>query len=112
MNASIRGNAIRREPIISGTSQFANGPRIDEVMIPIIIEPCRPTSVRYWLGPNTCVLGWSSSERISIAFRPPIAKKKPIPTMYCIATTLWSVHSRKYRPRPSSALSCSASVGG
>ncbi len=95
VNASIRGNAIRRAPIISGTSQLANGPRIDEVIIPIIIVPCRPTSVRYWLAPNTCVLGFSSSVRISIAFSPPIAKKKPIPTMYCSATTLWSVHSRK-----------------
>ena len=103
---------MRRDPIISGTSQLANGPRIPEVIIPIIIEPCMPTSVRYWLAPNTCTLGWSSSVRISIAFRPPMKKNTPIPTRYCIATTLWSVHSRKYRPIPSPSLSCSASVGG
>ena len=95
MNDSIRGKAIRREPIISGTSQLANGPRIPEVMIPIIIEPCMPTSVRYWLAPNTCTLGWSSSVRISIAFSPPTKKNTPIPTMYCLATTLWSVQRLK-----------------
>ena len=53
----MRGNAIRRVPIISGTSQLANGPRMTEVIIPIIIAPCMPTSVRYWLAPNTCVFG-------------------------------------------------------
>ena len=47
VNDSIRGNAIRLDPIIRGTSQLANGPRIPEVMIPIIIAPCMPTSVRY-----------------------------------------------------------------
>ncbi len=57
VSASIRGNAIRREPIISGTTQLANGPRIPEVIMPIIIEPCMPTSVRYWLAPKTCVVG-------------------------------------------------------
>ena len=95
VNDSIRGNAIRREPIISGTAQFANGPRMPEDIIPIIIVPCMPTSVRYWLAPNTWVLGWSSSVRISIAFSPPMKKNTPIPTRYCIATTLWSVHRPK-----------------
>ncbi len=64
-------------------------------MIPIIIDPCRPTSVRYWLAPNTCTLGWSSSVRISIAFSPPTKKNSPIPIMYCLATTLWSVDRLK-----------------
>ena len=88
---SIRGKAMRREPIMIGTSQFANGPSTPEVMIPIIIEPCMPTSVRYWLAPKTCTFGWSSSERINIAFSPPTKKNTPIPTRYWIATTLWSV---------------------
>ena len=57
VSASIRGNAIRLEPIMIGTSQLANGPRIPLVIIPIIIEPCMPTSVRYWLAPNACTLG-------------------------------------------------------
>ena len=95
VNDSIRGNAILREPIISGTSQLANGPSTTDVSIPIIIVPCRPTSVRYWFGPNTCTLGWSSSVRISIAFNPPMKKNTPTPTKYCMPTTLWSVHSRK-----------------
>ena len=95
VNASIRGNAIRRHPIISGTSQLANGPRMTEVIIPIIIVPCRPTSVRYWLGPNAWLLGFSSSVRMNIALSPPMKKKKPIPTMYWSPTTLWSVHRRK-----------------
>ncbi len=56
--------------------------------MPIIIAPCMPTNVRYWLAPNTCVLGCSSSVRISIAFKPPMKKNTPIPTRYCIATTL------------------------
>ena len=66
-----------------------------EVMIPIIIAPCMPTRVRYWLAPNTCTLGCSSSVRISMALIPPTKKNTPIPTMYWIATTLWSVQSRK-----------------
>ena len=82
-------------PIISGTSQLANGPRMPEVITPIIIVPCMPTRVRYWLAPNTCTLGCSSSVRISIALMPPTKKNTPIPTMYWIATTLWSVHRRK-----------------
>ena len=95
LSDSIRGNAIRRLPIISGTSQLPSGPSTTEVSIPIIIAPCRPTSVRYWLAPNTCTLGCSSSVRIIIALMPPIRKKNPMPTMYWIATTLWSVHRRK-----------------
>ena len=82
-------------PIISGTAQLANGPRMPEVMIPIIIAPCMPTSVRYWLAPNTWTLGCSSSVRISIALTPPMKKNTPIPTRYWSATTLWSVHRRK-----------------
>ena len=35
---------------------MANGPRMPEVIIPIIIAPCMPTSDRYWLAPNE--LGW------------------------------------------------------
>ena len=69
-------------------------------MIPIIIDPCMPTSVRYWLAPNTCTLGWSSSVRISIAFSPPTKKNTPIPTMYCLATTLWSVRQREVAEEP------------
>ena len=88
VNDSIRGNAMRRDPIISGTSQLANGPSTPLVIIPIIIAPCMPTRVTYWLAPNTWTLGWSSSVRISIALIPPTRKKTPIPTMYCIATTL------------------------
>ena len=95
VNDSIRGKAIRRAPIMGGMTQLANGPRIPDVIIPIIIEPWMPTSVRYWLAPNTCTLGWSSSVRMSIAFSPPMKKNTPIPTRYCRATTLWSVHRRK-----------------
>ena len=91
---------------------MANGPSKPEVMVPIIIDPCMPTSVRYWLAPNTCTLGCSSSVRISIAFSPATKKNSPIPTMYCLATTLWSVDSVKYRKTPSSSDSCSASDGG
>ena len=75
LSDSIRGNAILRLPIISGTSQLPNGPSMPEVSIPIIIAPCSPTSVRYWLAPNTCTLGCSSSVRIIIALMPAIRKK-------------------------------------
>ncbi len=91
----MRGKAIRREPIMIGTSQLAKGPSTPEVNMPIIIEPCIPTSVRYWLAPKTWVLGCSSSVRIAIAFSPPMKKKNPMPTMYCFATTLWSVERLK-----------------
>ena len=56
--------------------------------MPIISEPCMPTIVRYWLAPKTCVVGDSSSVRISIALRPPMKKKIPMPIMYCIEMIL------------------------
>ena len=86
---------MRRAPSIGGTTQLAKGPRIPELMIPIIIVPCMPTNVRYWLGPNTWTLGCSSSVRMNIAFTPPTKKNRPMPNRYWIATTLWSVHRRK-----------------
>ena len=36
---------------------MANGPRIPEVIIPIIIVPCMPTSERYWLVPAKVGVG-------------------------------------------------------
>ena len=76
-----------------------------EVIIPIIIVPCMPTMDRYWLGPTTVGVVCSNSVRISIAFSPPTKKKSPIPTRYCIPTTLWSVQRPKYRPIPSLSFS-------
>ena len=64
-------------------------------MIPIIIVPCIPTRVRYWPAGKTWWFGRSSSTRISIAFRPPMKKKRPMPARYWIPTTLWSVQSPK-----------------
>ena len=66
-----------------------------EVIIPIIIVPCMPTSVRYWSGGKTFGDGCSNSVRISIALAPPMKKNTPIPTRYWRPTTLWSVHSPK-----------------
>jgi len=40
-------------------------------------------------------VGLSSSALISIAFRPPMKKKSPIPHRYWIPTTLWSVQRPK-----------------
>ena len=48
-NASIRGNAIRLDPIISGTSQLPSGPTITELII-IIIVPCSLTIAMYVAG--------------------------------------------------------------
>ena len=39
----MRGKAIRREPIIRGTSQLPSGPTTAELAIIIIIVPCSPT---------------------------------------------------------------------
>ena len=64
-------------------------------MIPIIIVPCMPTSVRYCPAGKTWWSGRSSSMRISIAFRPPMKKKSPMPHRYWMPTTLWSVQSPK-----------------
>ena len=64
-------------------------------MIPIIIVPCMPTSVRYWPAGKTWAFGRRSSTRISIAFNPPMKKNTPIPIRYWIPTTLWSVHRPK-----------------
>ena len=44
-----------------------------------IIEPCRPTIVRYCPGEKIGGLGRSRSVRISIAFRPAMKKNTPIP---------------------------------
>ena len=60
-----------------------------------IIEPCRPTIVRYWPGENTGCEGCSSSVRISMALRPPMKKNTAIPIRYCRPITLWSTE----RPR-------------
>src|SRR5207302_9918721 len=92
---SIRESCVRHDPSINGPKYLASGPRDHEVIIPVISAPCSPAKVRYWLAPNTCVLGDSSSVRISIAFRPPTRKKNPIPTRYCMPTTLWSVDRLK-----------------
>ncbi len=90
-SASSRGNAIRRLPIMSGTKKCPNGPRMMLETIMIIMAPCRPTIVRYWPGENTGEFGCRSSVRISIAFRPPMKKKIPIPIRYWLPITLWSV---------------------
>ena len=44
--ASIRGNAIRFEPIISGAKYWPNGPSTTDDIIIIIIVPCSPTTMR------------------------------------------------------------------
>ena len=113
MNASMRGKAIRREPIISGTTQLANGPRMPEVIIPIIIVPCMPTSVRYWLAPNTWrvrlqQLG-ADQHRVQAADE----EEHPDPDQVLHGHDLVvGGQSAKYRESPSSSLSFSASVGG
>jgi hypothetical protein len=43
LNASTRGNAVRRAPIINGTSQFPSGPTTTEVAIIIMTVPCSLT---------------------------------------------------------------------
>ena len=95
VSASILGNAIRLEPIISGTKKFPNGPRMKADVIMIIIVPCRPTRVRYWPAGNDVSFGDSSSTRISIALMPPIRKNRPTPKKYWIPITLWSVLNRQ-----------------
>ena len=42
-NASTRGYAMRREPIISGISQLPSGPTTADEAIIIMIVPCSPT---------------------------------------------------------------------
>ena len=44
LNASTRGNAVRREPIMSGTSQLPSGPTMTEVAIIIMTVPCSLTT--------------------------------------------------------------------
>ena len=41
--ASTRGKAMRREPIMSGTSQLPSGPTTTEEAIIIMIVPCSLT---------------------------------------------------------------------
>ena len=60
-------------------------------MIPIIIVPWSPTTVRYWPAGKRWYLGLRSSKRISIALSPPMKKKSPMPQRYWSPTTLWSV---------------------
>ncbi len=43
LKASTRGNAVRRDPIIRGTSQFPRGPMTTDVAIIIITVPCSLT---------------------------------------------------------------------
>ncbi len=43
LKASTRGKAVRRAPIISGTSQLPRGPTMTEVAIIIIMVPCSLT---------------------------------------------------------------------
>ena len=57
-------------------------------MIPIIIVPCIPTRVRYWPGREHLVVRPQELDRISIAFRPPMKKKRPMPHRYWMPTTL------------------------
>ena len=47
--ASIRGNAIRFEPIMSGAKYWPNGPSTTDDIIIIIMVPCSPTTIRYAL---------------------------------------------------------------
>ena len=76
----------------------------------IIIAPCRPTTVRYWPGENTGGFGRRSSVRISMAFRPPMKRKIPIPIRYWLPITLWSVLARRYRTQPVEPLARSAEL--
>jgi hypothetical protein len=46
-NASSRGKANRRAPIMSGTKKCPNGPRMMLETIITIIVLCMPTMVRY-----------------------------------------------------------------
>ena len=73
-SASIRGNATRLEPISSGPKYCPNGPRMTEDIIIIIMVPCSPTTIRYWLGPRRWYEGESSSLLIAMANRPPVRK--------------------------------------
>ena len=98
VSASIRGNASRLAPIISGRKKFANGPTMKAEVIMIIIVPCRPTRVMYCPAGHACSVGLSSSVRISMAFSPPMKKKIPTPKKYWMPITLWLVESRKYCP--------------
>jgi hypothetical protein len=45
-SASIRGNAIRFDPIISGAKYWPSGPRMTDDIIIIIIVLCWPTTIR------------------------------------------------------------------
>ena len=49
-SASRRGNAIRLDPIISGSRYWPNGPSTTDDIIIIIIVPCSPTTMRYALA--------------------------------------------------------------
>ena len=42
----MRGNAIRLDPIISGSRYWPNGPSTTDDIIIIIMVPCSPTTIR------------------------------------------------------------------
>ena len=67
----MRGSAISGAPIIMGISQLAS-PTKDGMIAPKTIT--RPCSVVIWLkkpGSTSCMPGWKSSARITMAKNPP-----------------------------------------
>ena len=55
----------------------------------IVKKPLKP-----WLS-VTCIPGFASSARTTIAARPPMMKKKNVVDRYWTPITLWSVLTRK-----------------
>ena len=98
-NASTRGKAIFRAPIIERDEPVAErADTMDEAII-IMIVPCSPTVAMYCAGPNMWLVGINSSVRIPMARMPPVKKKSSTTTVYCRPDDL-VVERRAEVPRP------------
>ena len=78
-------------PICIGISQFANPTKAGMIAPNTMIRPC---SVVIWLknsGCTTCMPGWNSSARITIAMAPPVRNITKLNHRYIVPMSLWLV---------------------
>ncbi len=95
----IRGSAMSGAPIIIGIIQLAR-PTKDGMMAPNTIT--RPCSVVIWLknaGSTSCMPGWNSSARMTMANAPPRMNMENENHRYMVPMSLWLVvNSHRLRP--------------
>ncbi len=95
----IRGRAMSGAPIIIGIIQLARPTKEGMIAPNTMTSPCR---VVIWLknaGSTSCIPGWNSSARMTMAKKPPRINMAKENHRYMVPMSLWLVvNSQRLRP--------------